>query len=135
MGMLETVVSEKPIPRAMVLSSSSSGVVQAPSRSSTLSANQRLKGLLSRSSTIKGVLSPTQTIDSPRSPSSPPSFQNVQHAFASVDDHQPALNEVSNRVLSTSLLSSQDGLESAGSPDVVTVEPEEILPTEGTADM
>ena len=133
MGMLETVVSEKPIPRAMVLSSSSSGVVQAPSRSSTLSANQRLKGLLSRSSTMKGVRSPTQTIVSPRWPSSPPSsLQN-----ASVDDHQAALNEVTNRVLSGSPppLSSQDGLEGAGSPDVVTVEPEEILATERTADM
>jgi len=51
-----------------------------------------------------------------------------------VDDHQPALNEV---LLSGSPppLSSQDGLEGAGSPDVVTVEPEEILPAEGTADM
>jgi len=91
MGMLETVVSEKLIPRAMVSLSSSgiSGVVQVPSRSSTLSANQRLKGLLSRSS--------------PRSPSSPPSsLPIVQHAFASGDDGQVALNEVSNRVLSAS---------------------------------
>ena len=134
MGMLETVVSEKLIPRAMVLSSSSSGVVQGASRSSTLSANQQLKGLLSRSSAIKGVRSPTQTIVSPRSPSRPPSsLQNVQHGIASVDDHQPALNEV---LLSGSPpLSSQDGLEGAGSPDVETVEPEEILPAEGTADM
>ncbi|KAF6763954.1 retrograde transporter [Ephemerocybe angulata] len=48
-GMLETVVAEQPLPRPP-----GSPVPQTPSlaRSSTMSANQRLRGLLSRSSTL-----------------------------------------------------------------------------------
>lgn len=57
-GMLETVVAEKTVPRPNV---------PAPVRSNTMSANQRLKGLLSgRSSTVdKALPNPTQTPDPP----------------------------------------------------------------------
>jgi len=120
MGMLETVVSEKQIPRAILTSPG----VQAPSRSSTLSANQRLKGLLSRSSTIKpvekAVRSSTQTIVSPRSPSSPPPVI-VQHAFTSADASLNEVSTLSNCVLSASP-PSQNGPEDRP-PDVATVEP------------
>ncbi|EKM82490.1 hypothetical protein AGABI1DRAFT_117956 [Agaricus bisporus var. burnettii JB137-S8] len=53
MGMLETVVSEKQVGRANMPSPSPmSPTFSPPKRSNTISANQRLKGLLSRSSTI-----------------------------------------------------------------------------------
>jgi vacuolar protein sorting-associated protein 54 len=53
MGMLETVVSEKQIARANMPSPSPmSPQISPPKRSNTMSANQRLKGLLSRSSTV-----------------------------------------------------------------------------------
>ncbi|KAL9715361.1 hypothetical protein Ac2012v2_002025 [Leucoagaricus gongylophorus] len=131
MGMLETVVSEKQIPRATI-SSSATVVARVPTRPNTLTANQRLKGLLSRSSTIKPVekasLSPTQTVISPRTSSSSPPPHTIrsptggsiiQHAFASTNALLPfgktasvsnlTLNEVSTPsipdcVLSTSPL-------------------------------
>ncbi|KAF9447664.1 hypothetical protein P691DRAFT_802100 [Macrolepiota fuliginosa MF-IS2] len=77
MGMLETVVSEKQVPRANVPPTP----VTTPTRSNTLTANQRLKGLLSRSSTItnnthkaveKALPIPNQTAASPRTSTSTP---------------------------------------------------------------
>ncbi|KXN92270.1 Vacuolar protein sorting-associated protein 54 [Leucoagaricus sp. SymC.cos] len=76
MGMLETVVSEKQVPRANVPSP-----VPTPTRSNTLTANQRLKGLLSRSSTSvnhsnkppeKALPMPNQTSSNPRTSTSTP---------------------------------------------------------------
>lgn len=57
-GMLETVVAEKSIPRPNV---------PAPARSNTMSANQRLKGLLSGKSSMvdKALPIPSQTPDPP----------------------------------------------------------------------
>ncbi|KAF5358520.1 hypothetical protein D9756_001367 [Leucocoprinus leucothites] len=81
MGMLETVVSEKQVPRATT-SSPTPAPVPAPTRSNTLTANQRLKGLLSRSSTNanhsnkiieKALPNPNQTVASPRTSTSSPS--------------------------------------------------------------
>jgi vacuolar protein sorting-associated protein 54 len=45
-GMLETVVTEKLLPRTGSNSNSQAGPSKPPTRSNTLSANQRLKGLL-----------------------------------------------------------------------------------------
>lgn len=80
MGMLETVVSEKQYSRAQVPPPLPAPVsVQVPTltRSNTLTANQRLKGLLSRSSTSvnntnKALPIPENTSASPRTSMSTP---------------------------------------------------------------
>lgn len=77
MGMLETVVSEKQVPRSNV-SSPVPAPLPTPTRANTLTANQRLKGLLSRSNTSsnrtveKALPTPNQTPSSPRTSTSTP---------------------------------------------------------------
>jgi vacuolar protein sorting-associated protein 54 len=72
MGMLETVVSEKQIARANISSPSPmSPQVTPPKRSNTMTANQRLKGLLSRSSTITSKSVIPDQVTSPKLPMSP----------------------------------------------------------------
>ncbi|TFK42347.1 Vps54-like protein-domain-containing protein [Crucibulum laeve] len=66
-GMLETVVTEKSIPRV------NNAPIPTPTRSNTLTANQRLKGLLSgRSSTVdKALPTPTRSPTPPAVPTPP----------------------------------------------------------------
>lgn len=77
-GMLETVVAEKQLPRTGSNSNSQAGPSAPLTRSNTLSANQRLKGLLTgRSSSFaqadkdKALPRPTRT-PSPPLPAPPP---------------------------------------------------------------
>lgn len=82
-GMLETVVAEKTVPRPNV---------PAPVRSNTISANQRLKGLLSgRSSTVdKALPNPTQTPDPP--PEKPRSLGPLLSAHSVYDGTEHSMS-------------------------------------------
>lgn len=75
-GMLETVVAEKTIGRAGLNSSNQAGAAtsspQQPTRSNTLTANQRLKGLLSGRSSAFSSNSDRSFPSGNRTPSPPP---------------------------------------------------------------
>jgi len=72
-GMLETVVTEKLLPRTGSNSNSQAGPSKPPTRSNTLSANQRLKGLLTGKSSSFAQADKDKALPLPaRTPSPPP---------------------------------------------------------------
>jgi vacuolar protein sorting-associated protein 54 len=72
-GMLETVVTEKRLPRPTSNTNSQAGPSKPPTRSNTLSANQRLKGLLTGRSSSFAQADKDKALPLPeRTPSPPP---------------------------------------------------------------